>query len=788
MILRESPKKAMNNPNQQWPPRSPHEALLSSPSGRRKFQQRRERDSVSPSPVKRRPVSRALFDEAEDEEEDEETLQLKLAQIEARLKLKKLQKEREARERGTQDGDNTSMRERSRPGTRTELRAVDLPRPRSAVEVPASPTRAHREPEEQKSPARVLLGIDKGLRAQDVSLKRAVSFHSRSNTTSSSLSRSNTITAAEAPRGKSFSERIAESRNKEKEKDEKQTRIEKSRSTGFGLKNIDSVQNSASSRASSSLSSGTRDTQTSSKRDQLNKGRSLGNLRDTSTPRPASNLSSRSDLSRTQSAAPSSTPRFTSVSKTAAKYNEISERDNSTEAASFESFSGLHLKARTMEHRDITRILDGKTILTIPQLLKTVKAPDYDPPDMENDYVVFGIICSKSSPLTPKNGRAQQSVSNQQETDAGKSGKFMVLRMTDLKWELDLFLFDNGFAEFWKLSVGTLVAVLNPEIMPPRQRDSGKFSLKLTDSDDTVLEIGTARDLDFCHAKRKDGKDCGQWIDSRKTEYCDFHIELQVNKSKRGRMEVNTMTGTSFGKGPGGSGKFGMFSSGPAQGNSGDLRREGKYHDRMLHETMYIAPGAGAAARLMDNDEDQGFERGQSRAERHRKQLAEKEKERELAKKLGQIGNGAGSDYMRVKGDAAFDPKFPARGDAHLSQPTTSTKESTALDDLLGLQRKNADDVHLSPVKRKRITSGKSTASSEPMGWGGAYKRGLLLSPTKAKSNSSIRETRETSPAKKKARLLLPEKGIREPGRESLGNMDVGLIAAMDEDDDLEII
>lgn len=79
-----------------WPPKSPHEALLSSPSGRRGLQSRRDRDSPSPSPIRRlssvkRPGSRAQISSSdEDEDEDEETLELQLKAIEARLKLKKL--------------------------------------------------------------------------------------------------------------------------------------------------------------------------------------------------------------------------------------------------------------------------------------------------------------------------------------------------------------------------------------------------------------------------------------------------------------------------------------------------------------------------------------------------------------------------------------------------------------------------------------------------------------------------------------------------------------------------
>jgi minichromosome maintenance protein 10 len=760
--------------------------VLLSPSARQKYenQRQRQRSSTSPSPTKRHPMSRAQPALSDDEEEeDEETLQLKLQAIEARLRLKKLQKARKA----TDDAETHSADMFSRPGTAAGGRRTDLPRPRSEVQVPVSPVRNRREPQEQKSPARVLLGIDKGLRAQDVSLKRASSLATRTATGAHSRIRSATV--VEAPRIKSFSERIADSRNKEKEREEKQARIDQSRSGGFGLYNIEGVKDRPASRATFALSSRPRnpeDTEAAGK--SLAQSRHIGNLRDNATPRPGSTLSGR--LERTPSSAGSRPPSngFGSTA-TAAKYAEISQRDDSTDAPSFESFSGMHLKSREMQHNVMTRTLDGKTVVTIPQLLKTVKAPEYDPPDMENDYVVMGIIAAKSSPMATKNSVKQRSAGYQEE-DAHATNKFMVITLTDLKWELQVFLFDTGFSKFWKLTPGTLIAILNPDILPPRDRGSTKFSLKLTSSDDTVLEIGSARDLDFCHAMKKDGKECAQWIDGRKTEYCDFHLELQVEKSKRGRMEVNTMTG--FGKGPG-AGRGSTFGgAGRGRGKGDQLKREGKYHDAFLHETMYITPGAGSATRLMDRDE-QPYSMTE-RAEKHRKQLADKEKERELARRLGELGNGAGGDYMR----RAALTSAPA-------MQSESSRSSSALDDpfvtkpsgpgdVLGLLNKRAEDVSLgrgpsAAAKRKRAISGKSIASNEPAGWGGAGKRGLLLSPSRGVERaSSMRGTREPSPAKKKARLFLPEKGIREPGRDSLGTMDVGLLAAMDDDDDLEVI
>ncbi|ORX92707.1 hypothetical protein BCR34DRAFT_594835 [Clohesyomyces aquaticus] len=788
MIVRESPQKggARREP-QNWPPKSPHEALLSSPSGRRKYEQRRERSSVSPSPVKRRPASRAQL---QDEDEDEEELELQLQEIQARLKLKKLQREKA---RNATQEENSS----SRPSTAASFRRVDLPRPPPAVQVSVSPTRDRYAPVEQKSPARVILGIDKGLRAQDVSLKRAASFHSRSTTAPRSLSRANSTRAADVPKVKSFSERMAESREKEREEEEKKSRIEKGRSRGFGLKDAEGLRDGILSRPGTALSYGIKgglgSAPTGKPGSDLLKSRSINDLRTQPTPRPGSNLSARSEASRapststTTSRTSSSTLRTTATAKFSIEGSSFN--DDSKDLSQFESYSGMHLSKREMQHNTLTRTLDGKTIFTIPQLLKVVKSPDYDPPDMENDYVVMGVICSKSAPLTPKNARREQST-NKSDPVTNQSGKFMVVRLTDLKWELDLFLFDTGFSQFWKLPIGTLVAILNPEIMPPRDRDTGKFSLKLASSDDTVLELGTARDLDFCHAVKKDGKECGQWIDGRKTEFCNFHVELQVEKSKRGRMEVNTMTG--FGKGPGGGSKFGMFGGGRGGGRGGgggfkadEIRREGRFHDRSVHETVYIAPGAGGAAMLLD--EDEAWERGASRAELHQKRLAEKERERELAKKLGEVGSGAGGDYMKMKGLETSN--LPAKGNLHFSEPSQAKDNSTAMGaDPLGIIGKKADHVSLAPVKRKRMLSGKSTTTNTPVGWGGAFKRGLIPSPKK-EVPSAFREIRETSPAKKKARLLLPDKGIREPGRESLGGLDVGLLAAMDDDDDdLEVI
>lgn len=775
MIVRESPKAKVKDNQPNWPPQSSVEALLSSPSARRKYESRRERNSVSPSPSKRRPMSRDYTQHTSDgDDDDEETLRLQLQAIEAKLKLKALQKKKAE----SADADRNGAS--SRASIASTMRRAD-PSPLSSqeagVQVPRSPTRTRPPPDEPKSPARVMLGIDKGLTARDISLKRPSSVLA-------GRARTGSLKGSETPKIKSFSERIAESRNRDKDREEREEKAELRRNRGFGLHTIEGLAERPSlSRTSSSQGSETpssREMPPPFSRRTRPQSRSV-DLRIPSSPRPGSTLSFRNDTSRpVSSSSKASSSSFGSI-PTASRYAEISSRDDSSEAPSFEPFSGLHLKSREMQHNVVTRTLEGKTVLTIPQLLKTVKAPEYEPPDWENDYVVLGVICYKSTPHNSKNA-AKDQTKNSQEQPTDQNGKFMVIKLTDLKWELDLFLFDTGFSQFWKLPLGTVVAILNPDIMPPRNRDTGKFSLKLTSSDDTILEIGTARDLDFCNAKRKDGKDCGQWIDGRKTEFCEFHIQLQVDKAKKGRMQVNTMTG--FGGGPGSS-KFGMFGRGGAS-KGDELKREGRYHDRELHETVYIAPRPGGAAKLIDRDH-QNWEGGVSREDRFRKQLAEREKERELAKKLGTMGDGTtGADYLRSKG--AGTPSLPTRARPSSLISTSSRLDKPAETDFSSLLNRTSKDISLAPVKRKRAASGKSVTSTNPVGW--AFKYGRIPSPKKV-IPSAFRGTREASPAKKRARLLLDGKGIREPGRESLGGLDVGLIAALDDDDDdddLEVV
>lgn len=755
-----------------WPPRSPREALLSSPSGRNRVRQFNDRTSPSPSPLKKSattPNPRSLQHKPraptaeEDDDEDEETLQLRLDAIEARLKLKKLQQKR------AKVASTTSDIENERP---EDLR----PRSSSCLQIPVSPTRKQLPTEEKKSPGRILLGIDKGLKGRNVSLKRPpdreganedpFSSKRRAGSSRASVLSNTTSNSYRAPdqRPQSFSDRIAESRRQDKESKDRVNRARNQRSAGFGIQQdeierlktaaigqddgITQLRNDSNARAFSrdELMRAVNQPNRGVPRSKSNSDYA-GHVRrsevPTSTPRGSSNTSKPSQTSRPNpsNAARSPSPATEPLPSSTTPPPEPSD-------ALFEPFSTLHLSKRILPHKVLTRTFASRPVLTIPSLLSQIKSPAYElPATLDSDFIVLAIIASKSSPLSHRDAHKSTAsdttpMAEAAESETNARGKYMVLTLTDLKWTLDLYLFTTAYTRFWKLTPGTVIAILNPNIMPPPpgKQDTGRFSLVLNSSDDTVLEIGTSRDLGWCKSVKRDGKQCGSWIDKRHTSVCEFHVDRVVERTRAGRMEVNTMSGSYGPKGRGG-GRTGFWGGSKKMKGKDDglLPANGAHYDRGLGTQYFVAPGSRqSAARLLDAEG--GLERGGSREERDRKRRAEQEKEREIARKLGEGGNGMAAEYLRRKHDPE---KFSATGQDQMQQSVEPIDVVA-----LGLVGKKARDVHLSPVKKRKAGMG---AQDE----------------------------------RKKTRFVTKE-GIKEAGRES-GGGDVWLDAAV-EDDELDIV
>jgi minichromosome maintenance protein 10 len=722
----------------------------------------------------------------EDEEDDEETLQLQLQEIQARLKLKRLQKkakqnsdtEPESNRADSLQFNRTSSAAASRAQSRLAgLREERLERSKSqmSVHVPVSPVRRARPAEPQRSPGRVLLGIDKGLKGTDISLKRAPSLRRKDTVDSQNtlagpflqrpMSQAGTYDSGvrdssrslyREDRPKTFSERMSAVRSQETDRQERELRIKRNRSMAF---DIDHKQMQNFKETAVEFTPAPRETPSFSRDEVVGSyNRPASNIaRSKTVPNLQSatrNTSSSIDTTIAASARSDSRASSNIPPKDAARAKVPPSEVPESEASQFEPYSSTHLSKRIIPHQVLARTLTGKKTFLIPDLLRTVKGPDFSGPDVEEDLVVLGIIASKSEPKAHQNNNSK----NQ------KKGKFMIMTLTDLKWEVDLFLFDTAFEKFWKLTPGTIIAILNPSFMPPPQgkADTGKFSLTLNSDADTVLEIGSARDLGFCKSVRRDGKTCDSWIDKRHTEFCDFHVNQTLKKTHAVRMEVNTMT---FGKGGYGARKINSIDmKGHFERGRKAKQEENTRYDKESHSQIYI--GKRSTVNMLDDvdfDPDT-FHRGSTKEERMTKRLLTQEKERELRKKLSEMGGGLGADYMGKGMSSQPDPSS-----------SISVAESPPDPAALGLLSGKAKDVALSPVKRKRANTASSTAA---IGWGGNLTKEL----------NRMKNGENLQPVKKKTRFVT-DKGIREAGRESFGGEAAKVVANdLDDDDDLDIV
>ncbi|KPI40429.1 DNA replication licensing factor mcm10 [Cyphellophora attinorum] len=737
-----------------WPPTSPKAALLSSPSGRKRYSEAMDR-----SPIKRSRTTPNLLSRLQDarsggqdenmpdsdEEDDEETLKLQLAAIEAKLKLKRLQQAK-AKPESTQHASSSR---------RTET-----------VQIGLSPTKRAPISLEPRSPSRLLLGIDKGKTGADMSLKRAKSLSDRPGTSTalvrperslsrasqlssrlqSAASRPSSQTSSATPAPKSFSERMADVRDKDKGREIRRSAALENRTSNFNLD-----------------------------KDEMEEYRALAEENQKAMSPPVRNAMTQSytreEILQAQSAAGGSKLRRSKTDPDLKSRRPVSRSSDSHEPDSslHEGFSGISLSSRILPHTFLKRTLpeDDFTVYTVAELLRNIKSPEYELPDGVGDYVVFAIIASKSSPLDQKI-KAEETSSGtkdwERKWDDGKQNakKFIAMTLTDLKWTVDLYLFGTAVPRYHRLTPGTVIAILNPGIMPPKKgrEESGAFSLNLSNGEDTILEIGTAAHLGHCTSKKKDGKLCGQWIDTSKTEICEWHLNMQLHRTEQGRMGLNA---GSHGYGQGsksGSSGFPRFNQSDrrggrsGRGRGGGLlpRDEGQKFDE-LGQSYFVSRGTAPiapptmsdintpfttinTARTIDLDDPfLNADHVRDRKTLMKKRAERQQQEREIAKHLGKTsyGSSAGAEYMRHQSGTATKKEMTGREGVGVRRDAQAILGSIMRDAGDGKSKRTGDEVRLSPAKRE----------------------------------------------KKKVTRFVTDRGIREAGRESSG-----VVPAINEDDD----
>lgn len=282
-----------------------------------------------------------------------------------------------------------------------------------------------------------------------------------------------------------------------------------------------------------------------------------------------------SKLEETQTIKSKRLPTFSlscNVGKAHEEQPESEERVSQDENYIYEKYTKFRLTKRYLDEERAEKEFEDKEILGLKKLFAVISPPDFETPRYPN-FIVMGIIARKSE--------IKQNKLNH---------KYVMITLTDLNYEVELAIHGEAFEKYWKLLLeGTLIAVLNPDVYTKNIEGAKSFGISVTSSYDVILEIGYSKDFAKCQAITQKGHKCNQWVDSRRNIYCDYHVELGVKRTGRGRTELNSSQTKMFSPKKSNGQKM-QFYHGPSSNGQTDLLPDyARGHYTREHGTVYVS-------------------------------------------------------------------------------------------------------------------------------------------------------------------------------------------------------
>ncbi|XP_026756145.1 protein MCM10 homolog [Galleria mellonella] len=147
--------------------------------------------------------------------------------------------------------------------------------------------------------------------------------------------------------------------------------------------------------------------------------------------------------------------------------------------------------------------------------------------DLSKDWVIAGVIVRKSAAKKSQKGN-----------------QFIIWTLSDLKDNMktvSMFLFRKAYNDLWKTSDGTVVAVLNPNVLDKSQNSQDQACLSV-ESPDRVMILGQSKDFGTCKSKKKNGEPCTAFVNLSQCEHCIYHVKQEYQKySRRQELQSSTM-------------------------------------------------------------------------------------------------------------------------------------------------------------------------------------------------------------------------------------------------------
>ncbi|XP_063073853.1 protein MCM10 homolog [Engraulis encrasicolus] len=217
-----------------------------------------------------------------------------------------------------------------------------------------------------------------------------------------------------------------------------------------------------------------------------------------------------------------------------------------------EKFSGLRLRRPRISSIDLDHKMSARKMLPLSQLPERIARDNLE----DSDWVTFAVLVNKITPQSKKDGKT-----------------FSIWKLNDLhnlEVYVSLFLFGSVHAELWKTDTGTVMGILNPNLMKNKEGANSNEVALTIDHPQKVLVLGEAMDFSTCKATKKNGDPCSQIVNLHKCQYCQYHVQAQYKKmsSKRAELQASYSGGSAPKRGRG-------------RGNGGSLR------ERLCHSDFH---------------------------------------------------------------------------------------------------------------------------------------------------------------------------------------------------------
>ncbi|GIY08574.1 protein MCM10 homolog [Caerostris darwini] len=221
----------------------------------------------------------------------------------------------------------------------------------------------------------------------------------------------------------------------------------------------------------------------------------------------------------------SARPGLPSVStwKSQVKSSNNTKKPTTENSFIVDSYSGIRIINPLVSFSSLQQRMEDRRMIKMSFIQNFIKNGD-----IEGDWVTMGVIVQKIPPKTSANGKT-----------------YSIWKMSDLhdiEKILSVFLFKTAHKDLWKTTVGTVIGILNPSIMPNRDRN-GELNLAV-DHPGKCMMMGKSKDLGFCKSKRKDGTSCNVAVNMLQCEYCTYHIKKEYKKFSSKRSELHSTYST----------------------------------------------------------------------------------------------------------------------------------------------------------------------------------------------------------------------------------------------------